>query len=177
MGVLLVGTTLFFVTSELESTPTDNQDSTPSSSQVKVQTSNGARICIERSKELDNSWPIDEAVVNWNANGKNLFTMDLYQCTGVVIITQSDTTKWYGSTEFYGKSIINVQLSTTTPDNRRLSVACHELGHVLGRPHSKGDNSCMDPSQNNPKPTEKNLTAVSQDVWAAETASHTIGHK
>lgn len=133
-------------------------------------------ICIQTSRELNRIWPVDQAIKQWNNNGKNLFTTRLdVDCDGIVIITESDTKFWWGSTEFYARNIINVQLSVSTPANRHLAVTCHELGHVLGLPHSEGDGSCMDPNQNNPQPTSKNITTVGKSPWSAVQAKSKIG--
>lgn len=133
-------------------------------------------ICLELSKELDPQWPVLDAAYEWNRNGSNLFTTDIYvrDCDGIVLITQSDTKQWWGSTEFYSRDLINVQLSSTAPANRYSAVVCHELGHVLGLPHSFGDGSCMDHSQNNPKPTEKDLSTVGAEPWSASIARNKI---
>jgi hypothetical protein len=128
-------------------------------------------ICLELSRELSTDWPVHNAAANWNKNGLNLFTFDAtVKCDGVVLVTESDTKQWWGSTEFYSRDLINVQFSTAAPRNRYPAIVCHELGHVLGLPHSSGDGSCMDHNQNNPEPTKEDLANVSTNSWSASVA-------
>lgn len=138
-----------------------------------LQLSEESNICVQRSIELDKNWPIDNAIAKWNRNGVNFFTTAVHEedCSAVVLITQTDTEQWFGSVEFYPRRLINVQLSTTAPANRRAAVVCHELGHVLGLPHSLGDGSCMDHNHNNPSPTEEDLILVS-NYWDFSKAEH-----
>lgn len=138
-----------------------------------------AMICIEISKEVDVSWPIINTALNWNQNGLNLFTTAAYEqnCNGIVLINRNDTNKWYGSTEFLGRNLVNIQLSSQTPVSLRTTVVCHELGHVLGLPHSV-NSSCMNPNQFNTVPTKEDLITVSKETWNSVVASHSIqGHK
>lgn len=137
-----------------------------------------AMICIEISKEVDVSWPVINTALNWNQNGLNLFTTAAYQqnCNGIVLINENDTNKWYGSTEFLGRNLVNIQLSSQAPVNLRTTVVCHELGHVLGLPHSI-DSSCMNPNQPNIAPIKEDLITVSKKTWNSVVASHSIqGH-
>lgn len=129
-------------------------------------------ICLELSRELSTDWPVVEAAYNWNKNGQNLFTTDAtaLHCDGVVLVTQAESKDWWGSTEFYARDLINVQLSVSAPHNRYLAIVCHELGHVLGLPHSSGDGSCMDHNQNNQKPTEKDIVTVRLEPWSSAVA-------
>lgn len=133
---------------------------------------NHKTICLELSRELPTDWPVQDAVFNWNKNGRNIFTTDIYveNCNGVVLITEASSKNWWGSTEFYARDLIHVQLSSTTPVNYKLAVVCHELGHVLGLPHSTGDGSCMDHNQNNQKPTEKDIVTVGAEPWSSAVA-------
>ena len=132
-------------------------------------------ICLELSRELNPAWPILNVMLEWNKNGVNTFTTDLnMSCDGTVIVTQSDSKDWWGSTEFYSRDLINVQLSVSAPHNRYLAIVCHELGHVLGLPHSSGDGSCMDHNQNNPEPTELDLKIVGKDPWSSPVAQRTM---
>src|SRR5216110_410321 len=138
-------------------TPTEiTGDTTPLGPAGSVLTSQ-TELCIERSKELDTTWPVDSVVLDWNKNGLNEFTLDIQgiKCAGIVLINESPTDKWLGNTEFFiqaDKPIVNVTVSSITPVDKRYHVICHELGHTLGLPHSKDDGSCMDISQWNEKP-------------------------
>lgn len=133
-----------------------------------------ATICLQVSRELEQSWPILDAAYNWNNNGLNKFTTstETEDCDGIVLISQSDTNQWYGNTEFYFRDTINVQLSTKTAIPHRGSVICHELGHVLGLPHNSDTGSCMNIASFYHAPTEKDLTTVSQDKWRAAVAKN-----
>lgn len=132
-------------------------------------------ICLEISRELKADWPVLDASYNWNKNEHNLFTTATdVPCDGVVLITRAESKDWWGSTEFYQRDIIHVQLSVYTPDDRHSAVICHELGHALGLPHSDNDGSCMDTSQNNPEPTALDLSTVGKDSWSAPVAQRTM---
>lgn len=133
-------------------------------------------ICLEISRELKADWPIYNTAINWNKNGNNLFELDttIKNCDGTVLITKADTPEWWGSTEFYPRDLINVQLSTSSPPNRHYAIICHELGHVLGLPHSSGDGSCMDHNQNNPEPTALDLSTVGKEPWSSAVAQNSM---
>jgi hypothetical protein len=135
----------------------------------------GKTICLELSRELSNEWPVLDVVADWNKNGINTFTTEqVVNCDGVVIVSQSDTKQWWGNTEFYARDIIKVEFSTAAPRDRYHAVVCHELGHVLGLPHSAGDDSCMDYNQNNPEPTQQDLETVGKEPWNAAIARRTM---
>jgi hypothetical protein len=132
-------------------------------------------ICLEISRELKSDWPIVNAASNWNKNGRNLFTTELtLHCDGVVLVTLASNANWWGSTEFYPRDIIHVQFSSAAPVDRHSAIICHELGHVLGLPHSSGDGSCMDHNQNNPEPTALDLSTVGADPWSSTVAQRTM---
>jgi len=142
---------------------------------LRLQVDEKRTICLEISRELKSDWPIFDAFYNWNKNGSNLFTTELTaHCDGFVLLTLASNVNWWGSTEFYPRDIIHVQLSTSAPSNSHAAVVCHELGHVLGLPHSLGDGSCMDHNQNNPEPTALNLSTVGAQPWSSTVAQRTM---
>jgi hypothetical protein len=131
-------------------------------------------ICVDTGRLVyDNAWPIFEGISQWNLNELTKFTTDteVENCTAVVIVTLGDVSGEFGHTELFIRNIFNVELNSTTPTNQRLSVICHEFGHVLGLHHSKGDGSCMDPGRNNPSPTQADLTTVASETFTARTPS------
>lgn len=168
--------------STIQAPAAPQEPTSPTPTQRIIQAERANNICIQRSVEMAQDWPVDEAVYQWNKNGRNKLVLNNEEsaCRGIVIIVESPTDKYYGNTEFMNRSIILVTVSTRVPttNKARQHVICHELGHVLGLPHSNGDGSCMDPGKFNILPTEEDLRLVASESWDPNTVSHTaLGHK
>lgn len=130
--------------------------------------------CIHN--ELPAEWPVEQAMANWNKNGKNLlstYTPGMLLCTNHVL-TQlvQNLGDSYGTTSYYMSSATVVLIDATTPPGLRLSVVCHELGHVLGLPHSQEADSCMRADARYPaQPSSNDLQTVGKTIWEWSSAS------
>jgi hypothetical protein len=127
-------------------------------------------ICIEISRDVNTvDWRIHDMVVEWNKNKTNILTTDVEaeSCDGTVLISAVPTNQWCGSTEFYPRDLVHVQLNNNCALDKHRAIICHELGHVLGLLHSSNDGSCMDPQQANPLPTPADISVVGKEMWEA----------
>lgn len=134
------------------------------------------KICIMTHTLGD--WPIEPATQMWNENGRNFLEANpnkLTGCTGQVYVEESDTGEYWGLTQFYTFGGIKITFSTTVPPAYRLHVVCHELGHVLGLPHSDAE-SCTNINKLVDVPAAGEVQTAGQDTWEFWTAArHSIG--
>lgn len=126
--------------------------------------------CVHNN--LGPDWPVDSAIGIWNNNGKNFlrtYTLGLSSCDNHVLLqlVRELPDGFSGETTYHMSSATVVLFADSVPRNLRQSLLCHELGHVLGLPHSTEPGSCMqtDVAMMPSVPSKNDLQTVSKEVW------------
>lgn len=131
-----------------------------------------AEVCIYRMPEIEQYWPVDAAIWEWNKNNKNMLVEGRLakNCLGTVVLSESSGVEWWGRTHFLDNGVIALYFNTEVPEQFRQSVVCHELGHVLGLPHTS-DLSCMAKGSTHPVPTVNEITTAGKNLWIPSLAA------
>lgn len=122
-------------------------------------------ICLVMGESVYSNWPIDEVMQEWNGNGKVLFAYNADRCSATVSIVQMsnpDITYW-GLTETFDDSYIQITLNASVPAVHRRHVICHELGHVLGLAHTTNV-TCMNTKLYVPQPSAAEIEAAAENL-------------
>jgi predicted Zn-dependent protease len=99
--------------------------------------------------------PVNRAISSWNVEFPNALTRVSTVDQAVVTVTAKCFPKMhtFGVARIQSNRHVAIELSTCPPLGRRekRSVACHELGHALGIPHTP-EPTCMNPAAWHPFP-------------------------
>jgi len=140
-------------------------------------------LCLRLSGKFDaNRWHLEKSIKAWNQNGINRLVLPkdkkfTESCITTVILKEGVITEdfnpyGYGHVEFYpdnSANWIDVWVDyKVVPVDERTRVMCHELGHVLGRPHTRDPDSCMGEhrlSYRSSRPSQLDLEIVGKSPW------------
>lgn len=125
-------------------------------------------LCLENEEALDaNGYPVDVVMADWNNAGTNVLTRDSKDCSGWLVFRIEDTPGYYGTTQFSYYRFVEIKLNPSTPVGLRRHVLCHEVGHGLGVPHNKAEDSCMtdQPYVYPESPTPVDLQVAGSTLW------------
>lgn len=138
-----------------------------------------SKLCLDFIPST--AWPIRQAMDVWNSNGVNLFSerslTSRSECIEEILIIEAplDLDVELGRTQFLHKGHAAVVLNTATPEAQRLQVACHELGHVLGLPHTDAA-SCMNTNGKSHVPTPEEIQTAKKP-WNHHVAARQASSK
>lgn len=167
--VRIILASLMFLVSCSQSTPTSS--TTPSSEptisslpSISIETSliPHEQLCLNLSASVT-EWPVSEAMEMWNQNGDGFkFTYRGNCFTTVTVIAANAGDLWWGETRVTDK---RVTLNTSAPVDKRLHIACHELGHLMGIGHTDDTQSCMNINLFVTHPSANDLELAGKNSW------------
>lgn len=163
--------------SQTHSTPQSMESAITTTTTVADATPKIDLLCIDPGVLSLAEWPYTEAIAKWNANDRTIFHVGAHvDCVGKVLLYPVNSLSWdlWGETSFYGDWAVLVALWGQLPIEHRAHVLCHELGHVLGQPHTT-DASCMNPDAYHEMPTQRDLQEVRENPWNSHDASRRMG--
>lgn len=119
------------------------------------------------------SWPVEEAISNWNKNGVNKLKtyQDGDKCDWHVVMQEvPPMPNAWAQTQYSPDTATVTILGSDAPPKLRKSILCHELGHVLGLGHEKGV-TCMNIDHDDPLPSDQDLQTLRMGLWNWASAS------
>lgn len=128
-----------------------------------------SNICIDADSASLKNWDLQGRIKDWKVD---YFSFDSVDCEAWLRVREvKDLTNGdWGQANFPDYDKMTIDLSAIVPKSHREHVLCHELGHVLGRPHVHDPDSCMNVDRFETTPSKADLRKVVGKDWTWDAA-------